>query len=542
MASAMPVAPPSLIESPTEPAPRFAPTAELHQQAAQPWLRWLPLVAVFLLGLALRLPNYLSPNVYVDEANTWYATQKSSLLHYLAWRHHKEHPPALYMVEDALITLFGDGLPVLRLPGLVAGLLCLPMAYLFARRVAGHAAGVWMALLLAVDPNMVQQSGFARMYTPLMLVLLALFWLLVRILRDRRGGRWSWAGVGVLLAALIWTSTVGLAILAGVTVAIATLTTVPALRRTIDARRAVAGGAAALVLAVALCSVGLFTRSRGPAPFEPTTFAHQLAYLAHAVSQISGWVVVWPVALLAGVAGLAILARRQPVAVTFVAGVAIANLVGVFILLMAFHHADARHLTAAQPALWLGWAALPSAAVTLPWRRLAAPLVLALAGVQAWNSTHLLDWYPRPASYAASSAIEYVRDRGFDGKTLVLWPGWYYATPAYLDMRLSWDVQAWHRLKDGPFPADEPPEVPLPRRLAFVSVVHGDSLAHEGRALAQLFATELGLRLPDEQLEGHFRKEHVTAVTYEGDRIEVATFTPHQWRAATPDHHAVVTP
>jgi hypothetical protein len=511
-------------------APRFALPA-LGLDAAGP----LPLLLVFALAVGLRLPGYLSPNLYVDEANTWLTLQGKSLLDYLTWRHHAEHPPALYMVETVLVRLFGDSRLVLRLPALVAGLFCIPAAWAFGRQVAGRTAGLWLALFVAVDPNMVQQTGFARMYTPFMLELFALFGLLVFLVRDRGGGLKAWAAAGLLLAAILWTCALGVTVTAGLVLALIVLVALPRRITGLDRRTTALGGALAVGIALALSVAGLATRlGGGHAQTNPLEF--QLYYFGHALHQIAGGGLIWPAALAAAVLGLVLLGRREPVAAVLVGSVALANLVGLWLLMRHFHSADARHVTAVQPMLWLGWAALASA--PLAWPRLRALLMGAVALAQAWHATHLLDWYPRPASYAFSSAVDYTARLGYGPNQVIYWPSWYYATPAWQRRPIDWDVQAWTGLIDGRFPAGHEPTAAPPRRLALVVAVHEEeihhdgTLAREGRALTLGLARRLGTPMPESRLAGRFPTGRVTVVEFHDGRVDFHELAPSQWGPA----------
>ena len=69
--------------------------------------------------------------------------------------------------------LFGENLVVARLPSLIAGVALVVLVFLWTRTVAGNLAAVLAALLLALDPENVQISQFARFYALHAL----LFWL-----------------------------------------------------------------------------------------------------------------------------------------------------------------------------------------------------------------------------------------------------------------------------------------------------------------------------------------------------------------------------
>lgn len=488
------------------------------------------LAALTALALTLRLPGYLSPVVYVDEANTWYVVAHKHLADYFAWSHHAEHPPGIYLVEEAIVRLFGDALWALRLPGLAAGLACVPAAWAFGRTAAGPKGGFWLALLLAVDPNMVQQSGFARMYAPFALELLLLCTLLVRLLRSESGGLAGWVAASALMAAALWTSSVALALVPGLAVAFAILAvTASGPKR----GRIILGGAAVLGVGVLSVAWGLAHRQGAHYAHEP--LEHQVFFSSSALAQITGGEPWWPLGVAAALAGLAILWRTQKVAVLVAGAAALANLVCVFVMLASFHHAAARHLSAVQPAIWLGWAGLAAASGQGGVRLLRTALVVAIAVIQLWWSTHLLQWYPRPATYAVSSAVKAVAAAGYRPDQIIYWPGWYYATPEYLKAPVDWDLQGWTLLSDAEQRRPRAGSPPLAQPLALVAVVHEPTGDDEAGRLAAVLARELGMRLDAKTLAAKFRPGTVTVVGFADGRAELRTFKPRVWSDAAPD-------
>ncbi|CAN7358602.1 glycosyltransferase family 39 protein [Phenylobacterium sp. LjRoot225] len=488
------------------------------------------LAALVALALALRLPGYLSPVVYVDEANTWYVVGHKHLSDYLAWSHHAEHPPGIYLVEEVIVRFFGDALWALRLPGLVAGLACVPAAWAFGRTAAGSRCGFWLALLLAVDPNMVQQSGFARMYAPFALELLLLCTLLVKLLRNEAGGLAGWVAAAALMAAALWTSSVALTLLPGLAVAFAILAATAAGP---GRRRILLGGAAVLGGGVLSVAWGL-THRRG-AHYDHASLEHQVFFSSSALAQITGGDPWWPLGLVAAAVGLAILWRRQKVAVLVTGGVALANLVCVFIILANFHHAAARHLSAVQPAIWLGWAGLAATSGPAQVALLRTGVVAAIAVIQLWWSTHLLQWYPRPATYAVSTAVKAVAAAGYRPNQVIYWPGWYYATPEYLRAPVDWDLQGWTTLSDAQTRLPRAGSPALAQPLALVVVVHEPPLGDEGRRLASGLARALGVRLDARTLAARFQPGMVTVVGFADGRAEFRSFKPNIRTNATSD-------
>ena len=152
-------------------------TAPDRQRAVVPVL----LVAVLLIGAAIRLPNLGGPDFDVDE-----------ILHvYPAQRLMAGEPPLLPSGEryDRALPfttaiawsgeLFG-GVDewTARLPSVVFGCLAIGLVFLIGRRWYSNAAGLVAALVTAVAPMQVAFSREARMYALLQLLYLAIVFLL----------------------------------------------------------------------------------------------------------------------------------------------------------------------------------------------------------------------------------------------------------------------------------------------------------------------------------------------------------------------------
>ena len=117
------------------------------------------------------------------------------------------HPPLYVYLEGLLARLGGWTPPVLRLPGVVGGLLSALLTYLLARRLTRgppalrHVAGSLAASLFVVCPLVVQSTLILDIDFPLLLPLTLLFlWLYLRLEATPR--RWLW--LTPLFAVLLW--------------------------------------------------------------------------------------------------------------------------------------------------------------------------------------------------------------------------------------------------------------------------------------------------------------------------------------------------
>ena len=155
------------------------------------------LVALLWLGLALRLALLLENPLHQDEAlyGYWGRLISSGRDPWLATAPVDKPPLALYLIAGGQAA-FGVSEFALRLPGLAASLLSIPLAYALARHLYGDpAVGLVAAAVLALTPYPLC-FGATALTDPLLIA----GWLAACVAAVR--GRWGWAGVlsGLALA------------------------------------------------------------------------------------------------------------------------------------------------------------------------------------------------------------------------------------------------------------------------------------------------------------------------------------------------------
>jgi len=146
--------------------------------------RWLwPLVAILLLGAALRLSGVASRPVWTDEGwQIWAARdhRPAVILDKLA---HDRHPPLYTLALSAWWTLAGPSHLALRFPSIAAGLLSVAVTYRLGADWLGRRAATYGSLLLAALPLAVYYTSEVRVYGWLLFGV-ALSWLFfLRFLR-----------------------------------------------------------------------------------------------------------------------------------------------------------------------------------------------------------------------------------------------------------------------------------------------------------------------------------------------------------------------
>jgi hypothetical protein len=173
-----------------------------------------------LLGLVLRCFHLANRELQYDEAATGYfsALPWSDLWGSPAVL--EPNPPLFYNLAW-LVTHAGGSVEQIRHVSAIAGVLCIPLAWLIARHVAGDFAAAGAALLAAASPQHIAISQYARAYALLILLLLCAFYCLLRarspsapMQKDRLRRLWWWTGYAISAAAALYTHHTAIVILA----------------------------------------------------------------------------------------------------------------------------------------------------------------------------------------------------------------------------------------------------------------------------------------------------------------------------------------
>jgi uncharacterized membrane protein len=167
------------------------------------------LCAAVVLGIALRCFHLESHELQYDEAATGYF---SALPFSDLWGGPavpEPNPPLFYSLAW-LITHAGGSVEEIRYIPVIAGILCIPLAWLIARDLAGGSAAACAALLVAASPQHIAISQYARAYALLILLLMCAFCCLMRTRptsappqKDHSRRLWWWAGYAASGAAAL---------------------------------------------------------------------------------------------------------------------------------------------------------------------------------------------------------------------------------------------------------------------------------------------------------------------------------------------------
>jgi len=157
--------------------------------------------AVVALGVVVRFAT-VSP-LWLDEAQT-VGIARLPLRHLTEALRHDGAPPLFYVLLHGWMRLFGDSdFSVRFLPGLFA-VAALPLAWLAGRRLGGRTVAWSAVIILASSPFSARYATEARMYTLVVLLVLAGY-LAVTELLERPGSRPALAGVAAVTGALLLT-------------------------------------------------------------------------------------------------------------------------------------------------------------------------------------------------------------------------------------------------------------------------------------------------------------------------------------------------
>lgn len=168
----------------------------------------LVLLAIVVLAAALRFAALGHQSFWLDEAYTERILD-GSLSHVVDVVPHTEStPPLYYLLAWGWTRAFGLAEPGVRSFSALAGTLTVPVVYLVGRRLAGRAAALVAAGVVAVHPLMVWYGQEARAYALLVLLCAVTLLALVHLL-EGDGGRW-WAVWAVSAALALATHYFGL--------------------------------------------------------------------------------------------------------------------------------------------------------------------------------------------------------------------------------------------------------------------------------------------------------------------------------------------
>lgn len=440
-------------------------------QSRVPYL--LGLLLLVIIGAWLRVGPALSLPMWFDEADTWrsgiidpkvsgwsletgqYEPVPMVYGKFFRWENHFETAPLTFLLARISTDILGTTDPwAMRMPSLLAGLLCIPAAYWLGRVVRDQSLGLMTAAIITFDPSQVDQSQQCRIYTVLMLLMLLAMALTIKLVREPEPGMrnindnnesgnnvsakcdawltpvWQWVLLGGLLGLLLSTTQFALAVWVGIAAGtVGLMATGVILKKPHPKTRQVAVGiTCAFAVACMLTNVGIhsvinrvFHGGGGDRP-DLTYFAMAREIVVSAKDLIN----LTPAGLimyLFAAIGHVLLFKKCKTSTAVLLGVAVMNVLMLFSFLRIHHFMDIRYLSPLQPALYIGLAMFATGLAQVMLKRIAMGIIILFLCIQCWQSLNLTQYYMQPDRYHFTRAILEARDAIKPGETMSIYPG-----------------------------------------------------------------------------------------------------------------------
>src|SRR5918994_2648983 len=124
----------------------------------------LALLAIFVVGLALRLYGLGSESLWWDEVYAITTMAQPGPLEIVRLSSTDNNPPLFYLILHYWMLFFGDSAFSVRLPSAIAGALAVPVMYKIGKLLFDRSAGLLAALILALCAYHARYAQEARPY------------------------------------------------------------------------------------------------------------------------------------------------------------------------------------------------------------------------------------------------------------------------------------------------------------------------------------------------------------------------------------------
>ena len=174
--------------------------SDKDQQGGHPWLSWAVLTVLLIVALILRWRYVREISLFVDEFVTAWAARNILNRGMPIFPSGNFYPHGLtftYLQVPFVLGQFNE--IMVRIPGLLVGMLTLPAVYWVGRRLFSDQVGLMAAAAMAVDPECIIWGSRARMYGLLQLVvLLVVYFYFQGLAHDRPRARYLAMGLLVI--------------------------------------------------------------------------------------------------------------------------------------------------------------------------------------------------------------------------------------------------------------------------------------------------------------------------------------------------------
>jgi hypothetical protein len=523
----------------------------------------LYIIGLFLItavGGALRVLPALEHPLWFDEADSWRAAVVSNpplndqglpadspmpYKKFFQWDNHFETAPLTFLMVRISTDVLGTSDEwAMRVPGMMAGVLCIPLMFLLGYVVHSKSLGLITAALMAFDPNMVDQGMQARMYSIMMVLLLVVLIWSIHILRDPWRGNENrkvhplvqWIGLGMAFGLLFSTSQFTVAAWVGVFFAGLLIVAIGAIKKRKDAKpgQTVAAFFVAYVIGMLVGIVGVkkliervFGGGEGSGDGEHLSFMEITKEIGTAAKDLIGLTDAGLVVYALGAVGLFLLLKKCKISTAVLVGVLIMNVLILYPFRKMHHFMDGRYLMLLQPTLFIGMGMLVVGWQNRKAMATAGLLVLVgYIGLQSWQSTHLENWRPQPDRYVFSQAIKDVRDKmeGTANETSLVHPGAAVILGQYYNMHQDrqlftsiYDKTTHVYLDDAHIPASLKSE----KVWMVMGMNNWEGQFARARKPLELLAKHYNVTIDDAELNKHLRRDRVVIVQVSKTGIEL---------------------
>lgn len=516
---------------------------------------WIGLAAIILLGSIIRIGPAMDLPLWYDEADTWSASIDGAVkpipyLSFFNWNNHFETAPLSFMLVRTATDITGSTSEwTMRLPSVLLGILCIPAMFLLGRLIHCSTLGLIVAALVAVDPNMVDQSHQSRMYMVMMLLtIFALFGSIALIRKpqpddtDDRWGKavWSWVGLGIVFGLLLWSQQFAVAVWVGIAMAMVGLLVLGKFTGQAHrhAGRVLSGFTAAYVIGLMLANVGVYKllarvlAPKGEADEVRDGAAMSIMAIGREVlvivKDLIGWgwagLAIYPLALV----GIVLLFKKCKTSTAILACVAFANVLMLFPFRKMHHFLDVRYISLAQPLLFV---CLGMLAVGFQQRRFRQAGIAVLAVIliaQTWRSTHLSEYYLHPDRYLFAPEIIKVREEmdQAKGEVAFVFPASATLMTDYYDLPVDrklfegfFDPISTHPRKTPMVPAD----FDAPAIWMICGMNNGPKRLTDARGILDILAKHYEVKLDEAVLNQHLVEQRVAVIRLSREGIEMSS-------------------
>jgi mannosyltransferase len=202
--------PPRVLTSATVPRQRGGGARPAGRAAGGRWDRpWATALAPALLALGLGLWGITrQDSMWRDESVTYQVAHRSVRQIGQLVEHVDAVHGVYYLLMHGLFGVWDGGLPVLRLPSVLATTAAAALVALTGRRLAGHRAGLASGAVFALAPLVQMYAQEGRSYASVGALVALATYLLVRALdgawHGDAGSRWLWTGYAAAVVAAGW--------------------------------------------------------------------------------------------------------------------------------------------------------------------------------------------------------------------------------------------------------------------------------------------------------------------------------------------------